>query len=172
MLSRDHSELLTRELELLGQGPGDAAHIEFRLAYDAVRRRQLEEAGDNVPPTQSAVEEAANTVRASYPDFTPDIPGSLDDPPPLRRPASPPPEEPAIQAMLAALHERDATDATDVKWELVPEDKKQELRQKYARNDAAPSADVMEQFKDEVDSYHADRKPQREHRSVDPSAEG
>ena len=153
-LTPRQSEKLVDELHSITATPQDEPHIVFRLTYDTVRRRQMKNAGDGEePPMEEAIEEATKLVQADFEGFQPKI-GVVSDEPQA--------ESRVISGMIDDLITRDPTDSTGLKWMLVPESRRGDLREKYEREWKSDDAEaVMVRFKNEVHEIHVKRPPQQ-----------
>ena len=171
-LSPEQADRLSEELAAISAGPGDEAHIQFRLAYDAVRRRHMlrVEDGGNYPPAADAIAEAAEIVRKDFPGFTPEVSALGNSPAGVGQQDAA--EDEFVLNILAALHSSEPTDSTGLKWELFTDDTKRTLAEKYRQRARQLSAtELMSEFRREVDQIHQQRAPQQEQRERnDPDA--
>jgi hypothetical protein len=154
ILTPHQSEKLADEVRSISKSPQDEPHIVFRLAYDAIRRRQMKEAGEGAePPMQEAIDEATRLVQSDFAGFQPKI-GEGGE--------SNGDESPVVREMIGSLISRDPTDSTGLKWMLVPESRRQELRERYEGEWKSGDAEaVMLRFKEEVHDIHVKRPPQQ-----------
>jgi hypothetical protein len=154
VLTPNQSEKLAEEIKTISKSPQDEPHIVFRLAYNAVRRRQMKDYGEGAePPMEEAIEEATKIVQSDFAGFQPKIgEGGAPDRDESR----------AVREMVDSLIARDPTDSTGLKWMLMSESRRQELREKYEREwGSRDSVEVMVRFKEEIHDIHVKRPPQQ-----------